>query len=165
MRRALEDLLALLLGDAAEHGKALPFLLQLLEVVQAMEDLLLGFIADRAGVVEDEVGLLFALHLRVALRDERADDFFRVVEVHLAAEGLDVKRLLRRNSQPSSDHQYIAGNGGCIRHGRPSEGNREKEWISPCPPFGQVKSGSTSPVASRSAARWPSAASSARNAR
>ncbi len=94
--RALEDLFALLLGDAAEHGEALPFLVQLLEIVQAMEDLLLGLVADRAGVVDDEVGILFALHLRVAFGDERAHDLFGVVEIHLAAEGLDVKRLLRR---------------------------------------------------------------------
>ena len=92
--RALEDLLALLLGDAAQNGEALPFLVQLLEVVQAMEDLLLGLIADRAGVVDDEVGVLFALHLRVALGDERPHDLLGVVEVHLAAEGLDVERLL-----------------------------------------------------------------------
>ena len=93
--RALENLLAFLLGHTAEHGKALPFLVQLLEVVQAMKDLLLGLIADRAGVVHDEVGLFLALDLRVALGDERAHDLLRVVEVHLAAKGLDVERLLR----------------------------------------------------------------------
>ena len=59
-----------------------------------MEDLLLGLIADRAGVIEDEVGIFFALDLAIALRDERAHDLFRVVEIHLAAKGLDVKRLL-----------------------------------------------------------------------
>ena len=92
--RPLKDFLALLLGDTAEHGKALPFLAQLLEVVEAVEDLLLGLVANRAGVVEDEVSLFLALHLRVPLRDERAHDLFGVVEVHLAAKGLDVKRLL-----------------------------------------------------------------------
>src|SRR5664279_6544896 len=40
--RALEDLLALLLGDTAKNGEALPFLVQLLEIGQPMEDLLLG---------------------------------------------------------------------------------------------------------------------------
>jgi hypothetical protein len=94
--RAREDLFALLLSHAAQNGKALPFLVQLLEIGQPVEDLLLGLVADRAGVVNDQVGVLFALHLRVALRDERAHDLFGVVEIHLAAEGLDVKRLLRR---------------------------------------------------------------------
>ena len=92
--RALEDLLAFLLGDAAENGEALPFLVQLLEVVEAVEDLLLGLIANGAGVVHDEVGVLFALDLLVALGDERADDFFGVVEIHLATKGLDVEGLL-----------------------------------------------------------------------
>jgi hypothetical protein len=94
--RALEDLFALLLGDAAQNGKALPFLVQLLEIGQPMEDFLLGFVADRAGVVNDEVGVLFALHLRITFGDERSHDLFGVVEVHLAAEGFDVKRLLLR---------------------------------------------------------------------
>ncbi len=94
MRRALENPLALLLRHAAEDGKPLPFLLQLFEVGQAMKDLLLGLIADRAGVVEDEVGIFLALHLLVAFRDERAHDLFRVVKVHLAAKGLDVKSFL-----------------------------------------------------------------------
>ncbi len=108
--RALEDLLALLLGDAAKHGEALPFLVQLLEIVQAVKDLLFGLIADGAGVVKDEVGVLFALHLRVTLGDERAHDLFGVVEVHLAAKGLDVERLLRgAHDHPRLSYQYIAG--------------------------------------------------------
>ena len=84
--------------------------MQLLEVVQAVEDLLLGLIANRAGVVEDEVGIFFALHLLVAFGDERPHDLFRVVEIHLAPEGLNVKGfLLRAHNHPQWD-QYIAGN-------------------------------------------------------
>src|ERR1017187_4894809 len=89
---ALEDLFALLLSHAAKNGEALPFLVQLLEIRQPVEDLLLRLIADRAGVVNDEVGVLFALHLRITLGDERSHNLFGVVEVHLAAEGFDVKR-------------------------------------------------------------------------
>ncbi len=54
MRRAFENLLAFLLGDAAEHGEDLALARFALEVLQAVEDLLLGFIADAAGVVEDQ---------------------------------------------------------------------------------------------------------------
>ena len=94
IRRALEDLFAFLLGHAAQHAKLLALLLQFLVVVQAIEDLLLGLIADGAGVVEDQPGFLDGRDLAVALRNERADDLFRVVGVHLAAKSLDVKRLL-----------------------------------------------------------------------
>src|SRR5215469_18966277 len=94
MRRAFKNLVPLLLRHAAQNGKALPFLLQLLEVGQAVKHLLLGLIADGAGVIEDQVGIFFALNLTVALGDERPHDLFRVVEVHLATEGFDVKRFL-----------------------------------------------------------------------
>src|SRR5208283_3209967 len=96
-----------------------------------MEDLLLCFIADRASVVEDEVGLLLALHLRVSLRDERADDFFRVVEVHLAAEGLDVKRLLLGTHRHPRSPVY---RGECLEHSRADmEDNKKKNSLTPCP--------------------------------
>ncbi len=91
IRRALEDAFALLLGDAAEHGEALALLVERLVVVQAVEDLLLGLVADGTGVVQDEVGGFFGLDLGVALVLERPDDLFRVVDIHLAAEGFDVE--------------------------------------------------------------------------
>src|SRR5262249_49084513 len=109
MRRALEDLLAFLLRHAAENGKALPFLAQLLEIGEAVEDLLLGLIADRAGVIEDEVGVFLARDLPVALGDERAHDLFRVVEVHLATEGLDVESFGLRTQSIPVRNQYSAG--------------------------------------------------------
>jgi len=71
-----------------------------------MEDLLLGFVADGAGVVEDEAGFLLSLDLAVALGQERADDLFRVMDVHLAAKGLNVERFLRALSHSC---QYNAG--------------------------------------------------------
>ena len=46
MRRALENLFAFLLRHAAQHAKLLSLLLKFFVVVQAMEDLLLGLIAD-----------------------------------------------------------------------------------------------------------------------
>lgn len=86
---------AFLLGHAAQHSKLLALFLQLLVVVQPVEDLLLGFITDGAGVVEDQAGFLYSLDLAVAFRDERAYDFFRVVRVHLAAKGFQVEGLGR----------------------------------------------------------------------
>ena len=57
--RALEDPFAFLLGDAAEHGETFALLVQRLVFVETIEDLLLGLIADRAGVVQNEVGRFF----------------------------------------------------------------------------------------------------------
>ena len=57
MGSALENLLAFLLRHAAQHAEALALFLQLLVVGQAVEDLLLGFVANGAGVVEDQPGL------------------------------------------------------------------------------------------------------------
>ena len=91
--RALENLLPLLLRDAAENGKTFTLFLQLPELVQAMKNLLLRLIADGACVVKNETGFLLGVHLAVALREQCADDLFTVVKVHLAAEGLNVKRL------------------------------------------------------------------------
>jgi hypothetical protein len=66
--------------------------LQFFVLVQSVEDLLLGLVADGAGVVENQsrVGLV---GLGVALAQQRPDNFLRVVGVHLAAEGFDVKSL------------------------------------------------------------------------
>ena len=63
IRRALEDLLAFLLRHTAQHAEAFAGLVQLLVVVQAIEDFLLGFVADGAGVVEDQAGFLFGFDL------------------------------------------------------------------------------------------------------
>jgi len=38
------------------------------------------------------------LDLAIALRDERADDFFGVMHVHLATEGFEVERLARTHT-------------------------------------------------------------------
>jgi hypothetical protein len=55
--------------------------------VQAVKDLLLGLVADGAGVVEDQAGFFFRLDLPVALLLQCADDLLRVMGIHLAAEG------------------------------------------------------------------------------
>ena len=66
-----------------------------------MKDLLLRLVADGAGVVEDEAGFGLVGDLGVALMLQRSDDFFRVMGVHLAAEGFDIERLAHWD-------QYIA---------------------------------------------------------
>ena len=92
--------LALLLGDAAQHGEALAFLVELLVVVQAMEDLLLRLIANGAGVVEDKAGILLGFNLPVALLAQGADHLFGVMGVHLAAEGLQIECFLGCHRHP-----------------------------------------------------------------
>ena len=98
VRRAVEDLFALLLGDAAQHAEDLVLHPLALEVLQAVEDLLFGLIADAARVVEYESRVVRRLHLRVALGQQGADDFFGVVGIHLAAECFDVKGFPRHCS-------------------------------------------------------------------
>ncbi len=73
--------------------------MQLFVVVEAVEDLLLGLVADGTGVVENQPGLCFGVHLAVALTLKRANDFFRVMGVHLAAEGLKIEGFFGATSQ------------------------------------------------------------------
>ena len=82
-----------MLGDAAEDGELLALALQLLVFVQAVKDLLFGFVADGAGIVEDQPGIGFILHLGIALLFQSTNDLFRVMGVHLAAERFDIESL------------------------------------------------------------------------
>ncbi len=88
IRRPLEDLFALLLRHAAQHGEALAEVLLSFVVVEAVKDPLLRLVADGAGVVKDQPGVFFRLHLAVTLLKECANHLFGVMGVHLAAEGL-----------------------------------------------------------------------------
>ncbi len=65
--------------------------MELLVVVKPVEDLLFRFVADGAGVVEDQVGVGLDLNLAVALLLQCANDLFRVMGIHLAAEGFKVE--------------------------------------------------------------------------
>ena len=93
IRRPLEDLLALLLRHAPQHGELLALALHPLVLVQPVEDLLLRLIADRAGVVQNQASRRLVLHLGIPLLLQRPNDFFAVMGVHLAAEGFDIKRF------------------------------------------------------------------------
>jgi hypothetical protein len=93
-RRALAQRLAFLAGDAAtdpDH-QARALRLPTLPAAEQREDLLLGLLADRAGVEQQHVGRLRIVDRREAVRTrEHRTDLVRVVLVHLATEGLDVE--------------------------------------------------------------------------
>src|SRR5690349_16322464 len=77
-----------------------------------MKDLLLSFVADGAGVVKNQMGLFDGLHLTIPLMHQRADDFFRVMHIHLAAKGLQVKGLFLLSAHGSSITQQNSGVSG-----------------------------------------------------
>jgi hypothetical protein len=56
-----------------------------------MKNLLLRLIANRTGVIEDQVRILFRFHLPVSLLHQGANDLFRVMHIHLAAKGFQVE--------------------------------------------------------------------------
>src|ERR1700736_6643205 len=93
MRSALENALALLLRHASQHSEHLAFSMLLLELLQAVKHLLLGLVPNAAGVVKNQIGLFRRTDLIVAFRNQRADNFFRIVHIHLAPKGLDIKSL------------------------------------------------------------------------
>ena len=63
-----------------------------------MKTFLLGFVADGAGVVEDQAGVFFGLDLPVALLLQCANHLFGVMGIHLAAEGLKIEGFFGRHS-------------------------------------------------------------------
>src|ERR1700732_1955273 len=93
MRSSLEDSLPFLLGNASDYGEYLALPGGALELIEAVEYLLLGFVTNAAGVVQNKRGGFGRLDLAVAAVNESSDDLLGVVRVHLAAEGFDVKRL------------------------------------------------------------------------
>ena len=68
--------------------------MKLLVVGQAVEDLLLGFVANGAGVVENQPGFFDGGDLAIALGQQCTDDFLGVVHVHLAAKDFEIKGSL-----------------------------------------------------------------------
>ncbi len=96
-RRAADDLVTLGLGDATgDRDQDLASLARgaLLELPDAAElgiDLLGGLLADVAGVEHDQVGVLGRRGLDEALARHRVRHTLRVVDVHLAAVGLDME--------------------------------------------------------------------------
>ena len=93
VRRALDDGRALLAGHAAAHAdqQARVALLQVAHAAQVGEHLLLGLLAHRAGVEQDQVRLVGVVgRLQPLGGAQHVGHLVRVVLVHLAAEGADV---------------------------------------------------------------------------
>ncbi len=93
--RAAQNLLALGLGDATGHTNhhvAAVGSLAFLHLAQAPErgiDLFGGLLADVAGVQQDEIGFFHVLGRLITIAGERIAHPRRVVDIHLAAVGLD----------------------------------------------------------------------------
>src|SRR5690606_32699293 len=113
----LDDRLALLGGDAAADADdhlAAAFL-QRLPAAELAEHLLLGLLADRAGVDQDDVGLLRVVgQLQALVLGEHVGHAGRVVLVHLATVGLDVELAAgpAGNGARSGARQRDQGGGG-----------------------------------------------------
>ena len=94
--RALDDRRAFLAGDAAADADQRALVLQVLDPAEVAEHLVFGLLADRAGVEQDQVGLLDVVGRLVAGGGvQHVGHLVRVVDVHLAAEGLDEDLRLR----------------------------------------------------------------------
>ena len=93
--RPFKNFLAFLLSHTAQDAELLSLGGEFFEISQTMKDFLLGLVADGAGVIEDQFGRFHRLHLLITLGHERSDDLFRVMDVHLAAEGFNVKSFIR----------------------------------------------------------------------
>ena len=94
-RLAAQDFGALGLGDAARHDQGRPpaglppLLFQFAQLAELGVDFLGRLFADVAGVENDEVGVLDPARLSIAVERRQIGHALRIVDVHLAAEGLD----------------------------------------------------------------------------
>ena len=107
------DRRAFLTGDAAADpdNQLRSGLLQRLPATQLMKDLLLGLLADRAGVEEQYIGLVFAIRgLKPVALDEEILHSRGIVFVHLTTVCLDVYLAHKR--------VRAARIGGAIKNGR-----------------------------------------------
>ena len=92
MRHAFEDLVALLLRDANEYTEHLAIML-FFKLIQAVKYLLFRFIANAAGVVQQQVRFAWSIGLCVPARKQRPNNLFGIMDVHLTTERLNVKLL------------------------------------------------------------------------
>ena len=101
-RLAPHDLLALGLGDAAGHGDGhgplpgrRPAVLQFAQLAELGINLLGRLFANMAGVENDEVSILGGARRGIAERPQHIGHALRIIDVHLAAVGLDEQALGR----------------------------------------------------------------------
>ena len=108
--RAGHDLLALRLGDAARDGDdhaAAVFLGGLTDFFNAQaaklgKDLLRRLLADMAGVQDDHIGPVGGLDRLIAQRRQDIGHTGAVIDIHLAAPGLDEQFLLGQMLNPDA---------------------------------------------------------------
>ena len=93
IRRPLKNLFPLLLRHASQDAKLFPLRTILLIIREPVKDLLLRLVANRAGVIKDQPRLFHRWNLPIPLLQKRPHHLLGVVRIHLAAEGLKVKRL------------------------------------------------------------------------
>ena len=90
-RSTLENSLPFLLGDATKNADDFVLAALSAKITEAGEDFLSSLFADAAGVEEDEAGFFGGINLPIAASCKNASNFLGVVNVHLAAESLDVE--------------------------------------------------------------------------
>jgi hypothetical protein len=97
--KAIKDLvLHRLRPAAADPDDPLRILaLQPFRLPEMSDEAAVGRLADRAGVEEDQVGLIAARHLLIAERGQHPPHPLGVVHVHLAPERRHMKSLRHRN--------------------------------------------------------------------
>ena len=142
-RRAPQDLLAFGLGDAAgdaDHhfaARALALQLQLTDAAELGIDLFRGLLANVAGVEEHQIGLADGVGRDVAALGQRIAHALRVVDVHLAAIGLDEDLSGRRNAGPGSfaglhPLALVGFNEIHARASSPFHATKNSRFTSPC---------------------------------
>ncbi len=65
-----------------------------------------GLFANAAGVIENQPGRVHRFHLQVAAAEENSRYFFGIVDVHLAAERLDVEGIVSRRACGKRGHMF-----------------------------------------------------------
>ena len=73
---------------------------------------LLRLVADRAGIQENDVGIVFRVHHGVALTAEHCGDGFGVALVHLAPVGFDVDPVHREYARMGAGYALTMKKGG-----------------------------------------------------
>ena len=96
--RALEDLFAFLLRDAAQNADNFFFAGIFPVGPEAREYFLGGLFANAAGVIEDQPGRVDRFHLLVSAAEENSGHFLGIVDVHLAAERFQIESFVCRRA-------------------------------------------------------------------
>ena len=104
--RSLDKLLLQALGHAADDAdhQTRTFAAVAFHLGQAPPDPLLGVVADRAGVDQDDVRLGDPLRIDIALLLHECDDDLRIADVHLAAVGFDKEFAPLARERPQCIH-------------------------------------------------------------